>query len=155
MCGCLPKQNQLNIRTYLFDLPSLSKHPGVKTANTATNQQSLPIVELTDFSAIAPFDEKFFIFKLNANNYQQDYYNRFLALPVTQLKTIMIRALRSSGYFRRVIRGDSEVKANYEMKFALNQLYVDATDKQHIYAVVSLTAKIFKEDYNGVEYSGV
>lgn len=146
LSACVPKQNQLDIKTYLFSVPytsdtTVESHQG--------DQHNLPTIEISSFSADAPFDSKFFIFRLSLGHYQKDYYHRFLASPVTQLEQIMIKSLKQSGYFRHVLGKDSMEKSDYKVDFVLTQLYVDAIDKQHMHAVISIAVRVAREKFNG------
>ncbi|MCP4473816.1 MAG: hypothetical protein GY821_04475 [Gammaproteobacteria bacterium] len=133
----LPPQRQLNIKTYLFSLPTVQE-------KTTTSDKKLPTIKVNHISASPPFNSKLFIFKLKDANYQNDYYNRFLALPATQLQQIAIYKLKSSGNFSEVLGENSSQIANYAVTFTLRELYIDSTQTNRMTAVISIEAKVNK-----------
>ncbi len=133
----LPPQRQLNIKTYLFSPPTTQK-------KMIASDKKLPTIEVNHISASPPFNSKMFIFKLKDANYQSDYYNRFLALPATQLQQIAMDRLKSSGNFSEVVGEGSSLIANYGVTFSLRELYIDSTQPSQITSVISIEAKVNK-----------
>ncbi|MEM9244020.1 MAG: hypothetical protein AAGA27_08240 [Pseudomonadota bacterium] len=144
LSACLPKlpqEQQLDVKTYLLSNP-------VSQKDIPVTQEDLPKLEISSFLATAPFDSKYFIFKRRFNNYQQDYYHRFLAMPTVQLEQIMLDALKQSGRFSQVSDQESSLNPDYKISFVLKQLYVDISKPNSPKAVISIEVELMQYSTN-------
>lgn len=160
LSACLPKQQQLDIQTYLFsakpmaaqqmsaDVDSTNKtklvgnNSQVTTTAAVNNRTKKPSVKIISFTAVQPFNSRFFIFRVAPTHYQQDYYHRFLTDPTRQLQAIMMDQIKQSDEFSQVLDNDDASHTNYLIKFILTKLYVDVTAANQARAVIGLEVQL-------------
>ena len=123
--GCITS-SYVKHKQYLLDIKALPEK---------INKQSKYTVILEPLTAIAPFDQLDFLYRVSADEYKIDYYNGFLVTPTEQLEPIVINYLKALGDFNLDFTRNS---VEPRLKLQITEFYADYRDRDNPSAVIAL-----------------
>ena len=127
--GCVSTK-YVEQKQYLFTIKTL---PEKKVKN---NNCSVFVDHVT---AVSPFDQLDFLYRIKSGRYLTDYYNGFLVSPTEQLEAIIINYLKASGNFNIDSNNTSMMSiASDKLKVQITELYADYRDNTNPKALVAL-----------------
>ncbi|OGT06183.1 MAG: hypothetical protein A2X78_02235 [Gammaproteobacteria bacterium GWE2_37_16] len=108
--------------------------PHLPTRKSAIPKQDILVQPIT---ALAAFDQNYFLYRVGKNQYLIDYYNGFLISVTRQLDSVLVSYLKHSGFRNISVVQDSSVSLN-ELRVQITDLYADYRDRAHPRAVTAL-----------------
>lgn len=93
-------------------------------------------VFIDNITALAPFDQLDFLYRIKSGRYLTDYYNGFMVLPVEQIKPMLMNYLKALGKFNLDITRSLTIPN--KLKIQLIELYADYRDNNHPQAVIAM-----------------
>lgn len=87
-------------------------------------------------TAIPPFDQLDFLYRVKSGQYLTDYYHGFLVSPTEQIGPVFTNYLKALGDFN--LDASSILTAQNKIKVQLTEFYADYRDHDHPKAVVAL-----------------
>ncbi|MEI8055013.1 MAG: hypothetical protein WCH10_03315 [bacterium] len=87
-------------------------------------------------TAIAPFDQLDFLYRIKPGQYLTDYYHSFLVSPAEQLEPIFINYLKALGDFG--LDTTTSLAAQNKLQVQITELYADYRDHDNPKAVIAL-----------------
>lgn len=128
LLGCVSSK-YIERKQYLLETPeSLLK----KSSRSST----CPMV-IEHVTALAPFDQLDFLYRVESTRYLVDYYHGFLVPPAEQLDAMLRSYFRGYG------------SCNTRLQVKLIELYADYRDHDHPQAVITLQFILTKLDEKG------
>lgn len=125
--GCVSAK-YVERKQYLLDTPILLERKVAKKID-----QNKCAVFVDHVTAVPPFDQLDFIYRVGANQYVTDYYHGFLVLPTRQLDQILINYLKATGGFNLET---TELLSQKQLRIQIKELYADYRDFLNPKAVV-------------------
>jgi len=116
-------------KQYLLNLPHLP------TRKSAIPKQDILVQPIT---ALAAFDQNYFLYRVSKNQYLIDYYNSFLISVTRQLDSVLVSYLKHSGFRNVSVVQDSRPTSSNELRVQITDLYADYRDRVHPRAVAAL-----------------
>ncbi len=104
----------------------LGVQPPAAAGHEATANTSLqPILVVDAIESDPPFDGEELLYRSSETQWQQDYYNRFLATPGGMLTEAVRRWLQATGPFGSVVGMGALAGSDYALRGRLRALYGD------------------------------
>ncbi|HPS55538.1 MAG TPA: hypothetical protein PLP05_08070 [Sedimentisphaerales bacterium] len=97
------------------------------------------------FEIASPFDSDCFVYKRANNDYETDYYNRFVTCPDLLITQQCQKWLEKSGIFSNVLSCSSAVTADYILEGNVISLYGDFSEEKPTFAVMQIRFFLIKE----------
>lgn len=101
-------------------------------------------VYLDRITALPPFDQTDFLYRVSTNQYLTDYYHGFLVAPTDQLEPILVNYLKALGNFK-LDTVEPAIFAN-RLRAQIKELYADYRDRANPNAVIALRFILTKSD---------
>lgn len=138
--GCMPHGKQappVHFYRLFYDAP---KPAGIKTA---------AVIRIKPVKVMAPYDSKKIVY-LHENGLEQGFYryHRWAAFPNDMIFNLISRDIRRSGISASVITNTSALLPTHILEIVVNRFY-EKDGKTSWKAIVSLTARLIKEDSDG------
>ena len=114
LTGCL-NRSQPDIARFLLGTPTLSISPITLTYT----------VNVLSSKVAAPYAGHSFIYRLNDEHYESDFYHRFLSNPSQMLTVAMTAALSQSNLFKNVIFATNVQESDLLLEASITELYAD------------------------------
>jgi hypothetical protein len=92
---------------------------------------------MRQFDIAAEFESSFFIYRVSANRFANDYYNKFMVSPARMISDAFREALYGSGHFRPVPASEPS-DIDFRLSGRIIDLYADIQDPGQPRAVMSL-----------------
>lgn len=108
----------------------------VKTLPAKTQTQYKDAVIVDRITAIPPFDQLDFLYRIDSYQYLTDYYHGFLVSPTEQLEPLVINYLKSLGNFNLDTSGLAT--AQNKLQVQITEFYADYRERNHPKAVIAL-----------------
>jgi len=140
--GCFPKAAKYVIKKqYLLNIPTLS---------TRHNTQPTRALQVSSVTIAAPFNQNYFLYRINSTQYLVDYYNSFLALPARQMDSALANYLKIIGHFYPVAPGEAAPRLQVD----ITELYADYRNRNYPKAVVTLhfTVTTFNDNNTAIVF---
>ena len=112
-------------RQYLLD---------IKMLPVKINKQYEYTVALEPLTAIVPFDQLDFLYRVSIDEYKVDYYNGFLVAPTEQIEPIVINYCKALGNFYLNLTDSIGPK----LKLQIVEFYADYRDRNNPSAVIAM-----------------
>jgi hypothetical protein len=124
--GCISAK-YIEQKQYLLNIKAL---PEKKIASDKC------LVFVDHVTAITPFDQLDFLYRIKSGQYLTDYYNVFLVSPTEQLNQVFINYLKALGDFN--IDTTASLTAQNKLQLQIMEFYADYRDRDHPQAVIAL-----------------
>lgn len=108
----------------------------IKTLPEKKMMHNKCLVFVDHVTAIAPFDQLDFLYRIKSGQYLTDYYHGFLVSPTEQLDPILINYLRALGDFDLYTTG--LITVSNKLQVQITEFYADYRDNAHPQAVIGL-----------------
>jgi uncharacterized lipoprotein YmbA len=95
-------------------------------------------------TAIAPFDQLDFLYRIKSGQYLTDYYHGFIVAPSEQLNSMLINYLRALGNFDLDSTNESLTTTSNKLQVQITEFYADYRDNTNPRAVISLRFNLTK-----------
>lgn len=95
-------------------------------------------LRIRPFQILPPFRGRSFVYRLDENRYESDFYNQFFADPSELLTGVAEKWFSTSGLFQRVSSVPSRLGADYFLEGTVGALYGDYRHPQAPQAVIEL-----------------
>ena len=97
------------------------------------------------FKISSPFDSSGFVYKKADNDYETDYYSRFITSPEILITQQCRNWLEKSGIFENVLNASSIVSADYILEGNIISLYGDFAEVDSVFAVMQIRFVLIKQ----------
>jgi cholesterol transport system auxiliary component len=104
------------------------------------------VLRVNRFVVAQPFDGRSLVYRTEAQRYEADYYNEFLAQPATMLTEGAMRYLVADGAFRAAVPMNSSVDARYVLEGAVASVHGDFRAGQSPAAVLAIRFLLVRDD---------
>ncbi len=104
------------------------------------------LVRLFDVSP--EFDFESLTYRVAADRYETDFYNKFMTSPGRMITQVIKEGLYASSHFTSVTANDPE-NIRYRLRGTVLELYGDAMVKNRPMAVMTIRFKLEKQDQDG------
>ena len=97
------------------------------------------------FKIASPFDSSSFVYKRASNDYELDYYNRFVTSPEILITQQCRNWLEKSGIFENVLNTSSIASADYILEGNVTSLYGDFAEVDSAFSVMQIRFFLIKQ----------
>jgi len=124
--GCISTK-YIEQKQYLLNIKTLSEK------KIASNEC---LVFVDHVTAIAPFDQLDFLYRIKSSRYLTDYYHAFLVSPTEQLERVLTNYLKALGNFN--LDTTESLAVQNKLQVQITEFYADYRDHDHPNAVIGL-----------------
>jgi cholesterol transport system auxiliary component len=89
-------------------------------------------------SVTSPFDTKSFVYRLDEQKYEKDFYNEYVTLPSEMLAAATRQWMNDSGIFQFAVGNASALMPNYLLQGTVDEIYTDFRRGQVPTVVISV-----------------
>jgi hypothetical protein len=114
--ACAIKQPPIEIEHWRV-LPERSGPP-------RTNQLKYWITQGT-ISVTSPFDTKSFVYRLDEQKYEKDFYNEYITIPSEMIASATRQWLNAAGIFEFAVNNGNTLMPLYLLQGAVDEMYTD------------------------------
>lgn len=139
LAGCLSR-SQPEITSFLIQAPDLH----IAALASPYTVKVLPI------HVAAPYADKSFIYRLNEERYEADFYHQFLAQPKQMLAQAITAGLSQGRLFKTVLPANNVQEGDLLLEITATELYADY--RQQPQAVLTLQAYLSRADQDNGSY---
>jgi uncharacterized lipoprotein YmbA len=107
-------------------------------AGTAKNTQIPYWLTQGTISVTSPFDSKSFVYRLDDQKYEKDFYNNFITLPSEMVAAATRQWLNQAGIFQFAVGNSNSLMPVYLLQGTVDSMYTDFRAGQKPAAVISI-----------------
>jgi cholesterol transport system auxiliary component len=107
-------------------------------AGTAKNTQIPYWLTQGTISVTSPFDSKSFVYRLDDQKYEKDFYNNFITLPSEMVAAATRQWLNQAGIFQFAVGNSNTLMPAYLLQGTVDSMYTDFRAGQKPAAVISI-----------------
>ena len=104
-------------------------------------------------SVTSPFDTKSFVYRLDEQKYEKDFYNEYITMPSEMLATATRQWLNAAGIFQFTVNNGNTLMPLYLLQGSVDEMYTDFR-KDQVPAVV-FTIEYFLSTTDGIKKNNV
>jgi hypothetical protein len=142
--ACAIKQSPIEI-DYWRVLPERSGPP-------RTNQLKYWITQGT-ISVTSPFDTKSFVYRLDEQKYEKDFYNEYITMPSEMLASATRQWLNAAGVFEFAVNNGNTLMPLYLLQGVVDEMYTDFRKDQT--PAVVFTIEYYLSTTDGIKKNNV
>ena len=112
---------------------------------TAARASSVVVLRVRPFTAVAPFDERVFRYRVGELRFESDFYSEFLFSPRALLSDQTRLWLQRAGLFRATLESASRAESTHSLEGNVTALYADHRDAAAPKAVMEIRFFLLKD----------
>lgn len=133
LSGCVQRLEQPDKRLFLIDL---DERP--TSATMVADERALPPIEVRMFQIASEWQDQEFVYRVEDDIYQTDYFNAFLVGPRENITNQALRWLRRSRAFEAALTPGSRARPGLTLDGTIVELYGDYRDAADRRAILTL-----------------
>lgn len=111
----------------------------------ADRSSSAVVLRVRPFTAVAPFDERVFHYRVGDLRFESDFYSEFLVSPRALISDQTRLWLQRAGLLRAVLEPASRAEATHSLEGSVTALHADYRDTTAPKAVLEIRFLLLKE----------
>jgi hypothetical protein len=123
-----------------------------RSGSEKTNQVPFWLTQGT-IGIASPFDSKSFVYRLDDQNYEKDFYNEYTTLPSEMLAAATRQWLNKAGIFQFAVNNGNSLLPLYLLQGTVDEMYIDFRKEQPPAAV--FTVEYFLSSSDGARKNNV
>ena len=135
--GCSLKKAYQAKSTYALE--ATRSQPPVRPSSPAV------VLRVRPFTAVAPFDERVFHYRVHAVRFESDFYNEFVYSPRTLIGDQTRLWLQSARLFGAVLEPASRAESTHSLEGCVTALHADYRDIKSPVAVMEIRFLLLKD----------
>ncbi len=109
-----------------------------------TDKRINKILQIQNFQVTPPFDSQSLVYRKSANEYEQDFYNRFIISPSEMITQNIKSWVTNAGIFKEVINPESFLTPDLYLSGSVESMYADFRNPDSPLAQTVIKFVIFK-----------